>query len=171
MRPVTIAFEYQDAAGLHARKQFSLAPNSYEVTATIHVTDGGGTVNPFVQWGPGLGDVLALAGGSMFMPLRKSEALFSIDGDVERIQAADLATTPQVSGELRFCRRRYALLHVRGREAGRCGARVLPAVDSIENGGRRGVARLRRRTTSAPRRRRRARRPCDSSSDRSISKR
>jgi YidC/Oxa1 family membrane protein insertase len=100
--PVTVAFEYQDAAGLHARKQFIIAPRSYEVTATIHVTDAGSAVNPFVRWGPGLGDVLALAGGSMFMPLRKSEALFSIDGDVERIQAADLATTPQYQGSYDF---------------------------------------------------------------------
>ncbi len=100
--PVTIAFEYQDAAGLHARKQFSMAPNSYEVTATIQVTDGGSTVNPFVRWGPGLGDVLAIAGGGMFMPLRKSEALFSVAGDVERIQAAALATTPQYQGAYDF---------------------------------------------------------------------
>ncbi len=96
--PVTIAFEYQDAAGLHARKQFSLTPRSYEVTATIHVTDGGQAANPFVQWGPGLGDVLATGGGSMFMPLRKSEALFSIEGDVERIQAAALTTAPRYQG-------------------------------------------------------------------------
>ncbi|MEO5741805.1 MAG: membrane protein insertase YidC [Vicinamibacterales bacterium] len=90
--PVTIAFEYEDAAGLHARKQFALAPNSYEVTVTTHVTEGGRTLNPFVQWGPGLGDVLATGGGSMFMSLRKSEAIFSVGGDVERIQAAKLAT-------------------------------------------------------------------------------
>ena len=100
--PVSIAFEYQDAAGLHARKQFTMKPRSYEVTASIEVTDAGRAVNPFVQWGPGLGDVLATGGGSMFMPLRKSEALFSIDGDVERIQAANLATTPGYQGRYEF---------------------------------------------------------------------
>jgi YidC/Oxa1 family membrane protein insertase len=100
--PVTIAFEYQDAAGLHARKQFTLKPRSYEVTVTATVTDGERELNPFVQWGPGLGDVLATGGGSMFMPLRKSEALFSIGGDVERIQAADLSTTPRYQGNYEF---------------------------------------------------------------------
>ena len=100
--PVTVSFEYEDAAGLHARKQFSLAPNSYEMAVTVHVTDGGLAVNPFLQWGPGLGDVLATGGGSMFMPLRKSEAIFSIDGDVERIQAADLVTTPRYQGNYEF---------------------------------------------------------------------
>jgi YidC/Oxa1 family membrane protein insertase len=85
--PVTLAFEYEDAAGLHARKQFTLKPNSYEVLVTATVTDGDRALNPFVQWGPGLGDVLATGGGGMFMSTRKAEALFSIDGDVERIQA------------------------------------------------------------------------------------
>src|SRR5918995_2008809 len=100
--PVTIAFEYQDAAGLHARKQFVIEPNSYVVTFTTHVTDGGTAVNPFVQWGPGLGDVIASAGGGMFMPVRKSEAIFSVADDVERIQAADLFTTPRYQGIYEF---------------------------------------------------------------------
>ena len=100
--PVTIAFEYQDAAGLHARKQFVIEPNSYVVTFTTQVTDGGTAVNPFVQWGPGLGDVIASAGGGMFMPVRKSEAIFSVADDVERIQAADLFTTPRYQGIYEF---------------------------------------------------------------------
>jgi YidC/Oxa1 family membrane protein insertase len=100
--PVTIAFEYQDAAGLDVRKQFTIKPNSYEVMVSALVTDGGQPVHPFVQWGLGLGDVLATAGGSMFMPLRKSAALFSIGGDVERIQAANLATTPRYQGNYEF---------------------------------------------------------------------
>jgi YidC/Oxa1 family membrane protein insertase len=100
--PVTISFEYQDAGGLHARKAFTVLPGSYELTFAATVTDGGRALNPFVQWGPGLGDVLAVVGGSMFMPLRKSEALFSTGGDVERIQAADLATTPGYQGAYEF---------------------------------------------------------------------
>jgi YidC/Oxa1 family membrane protein insertase len=100
--PVTVSFEYQDAAGLDVRKQFVIKPNSYEVTVTASVTDAGKPVSPFLQWGPGLGDVLATGGGSMFMPLRKSEALFSIGGDVERIQAAALATTPRYQGNYEF---------------------------------------------------------------------
>jgi YidC/Oxa1 family membrane protein insertase len=100
--PVTVDFEYQDAAGLHARKQFVIEPNSYVVTVTTQVTDGGQTQNPFVQWGPGLGDVIASAGGGMFMPVRMSEAIFSVDDDVERIQAADLTTTPRYQGNYDF---------------------------------------------------------------------
>ena len=100
--PVTLAFEYQDAAGLHVTKQFRIDPGSYVVTLTAAVTENGKPINPAVQWGPGLGDVLASAGGSMFMPLRKSESIFSVDGDVERIQAADLVTTPRHQGVYEF---------------------------------------------------------------------
>src|SRR5688500_17342436 len=96
--PVTVAFEYQDAAGLQARKEFVIKPKSYEVAITAQVTDAGRAVNPFVQGGRGLGDVLATGCGSMFMPLRKSEAIVSTAGDVERIQAADLASTAQSQG-------------------------------------------------------------------------
>ena len=100
--PVTLSFEYQDAAGLHARKQLRIEPNSYVVTITTQVTDGGKPVNPFIQWGPGLGDVVATGGGSMFIALRKSEAIYSIDDDVERVQAADLITTPRHQGTYEF---------------------------------------------------------------------
>jgi YidC/Oxa1 family membrane protein insertase len=100
--PVTLTFEYQDAAGLHARKQLRIEPNSYVVTITTQVTDGGKPVNPYIQWGPGLGDVIATGGGSMFIALRKSEAIYSIDDDVERVQAADLLTTPRHQGTYEF---------------------------------------------------------------------
>ena len=100
--PVTLAFEYQDAAGLHVTKQFRIDPGSYVVTFTATVTENGRPINPAVRWGPGLGDVLASTGGSMFMPLRKAESIFSIDGDVERIQAPDLTTAPRYQGIYEF---------------------------------------------------------------------
>ncbi len=100
--PVTLSFEYQDAAGLQARKEFRIEPASYVVTMSATVTQDGGAVNPTIQWGPGLGDVLALGGGSTFMPVRKAAAIFSIDGDVERIQAADVLETPRYQGTYEF---------------------------------------------------------------------
>ena len=100
--PVTLSFEYQDASGLRARKQLRIEPNSYVVTITTQVTDGGTPVTPFIQWGPGLGDVVATGGGGMFTMLRKSEAIYSVDDDVERVQAADLLTTPRYQGTYEF---------------------------------------------------------------------
>jgi len=102
--PVTLTFEYEDAAGLRARKQFTLKPQSYEVTVSANVSDGDRTLNPFVQWGPGLGDVLAAAGHSMFggVSTRLSEAIFSVGGKVQRTQSAALATTPHYEGSYEF---------------------------------------------------------------------
>jgi YidC/Oxa1 family membrane protein insertase len=100
--PVTLSFEYEDAAGLQARKQFRLEPNSYVITASAVVTDGGKPLNPYIQWGPGLGDVLASAGGSMFMPVRKAQAVYSIGGDVERVLPDNLTETPRHQGNFDF---------------------------------------------------------------------
>jgi YidC/Oxa1 family membrane protein insertase len=100
--PVTLSFDYEDAAGLRATKQFRIEPNSYVVTVSFNVTDGGRAINPIIQWGPGLGDVLALGGGSAFMPVRKSEAIFSVEGDVERPQASDVLETPKYQGDYEF---------------------------------------------------------------------
>ncbi len=100
--PVTLTFEYEDVAGLRARKQFTLKPQSYELTVSASVSDGDRALNPFVQWGLGLGDVLATGGSSMFMPTRMSEAILSVGGKVERIQAAALATTPRHQGSYEF---------------------------------------------------------------------
>ena len=100
--PVTVAFEYQDAAGLHARKEFRLEPNSYVVAVSVTISDGDRVVNPTLQWGPGLGDVLALGAGGTFTPVRKSEAIFSNERDVERVQASDLVETPRYKGAYEF---------------------------------------------------------------------
>jgi YidC/Oxa1 family membrane protein insertase len=100
--PVTLSFEYEDAAGLVARKQFRLDPNSYVVTVTATVTDNGRSLNPWIQWGPGLGDVLAAGGGSMFMPVRKAQALYSLGGKVERIPITKLTQAQRHQGSFDF---------------------------------------------------------------------
>jgi YidC/Oxa1 family membrane protein insertase len=102
--PVTLTFEYQDAAGLRVRKQFRLEPNSYVVTFSASVTDGDRPVNPIVQWGPGLGDVMARAGGggAFMTALRAAEGIYSIGGDVERLAPNHLAETPRYQGSYDF---------------------------------------------------------------------
>jgi YidC/Oxa1 family membrane protein insertase len=100
--PATVTFEYQDATGLQARKQFRLDPSSYIITFSATVTDDGRPVNPIIRWGPGLGDVIAIGGGRGFAAVRGSEAIFSVGGDVERISSADLAKTPKYQGQYDF---------------------------------------------------------------------
>jgi YidC/Oxa1 family membrane protein insertase len=100
--PVTLSFEYEDASGLRARKQFRIDPRSYVVTTTVTVTDGGKPVNTYIQWGPGLGDVVASGSGGMFVPVRKAQAVYSIGGDVERILPAKLTEAPRHQGNFDF---------------------------------------------------------------------
>jgi YidC/Oxa1 family membrane protein insertase len=97
--PAAVIFEYQDASGLHVRKQFRLEPNSYVVEFTPSVIDGGQPVNPTIQWGPGLGDVVAQADGRN---VRKSEAIYDVGGKVTRIAANKLTTTPRYQGVYQF---------------------------------------------------------------------
>ena len=136
------------------------------------VTDGGRAVNPFVHWGPGLGDVLAIAAAACSCRCASREAIFSVDGEVERIQAASSCDDAAVSraptslpASIRTTSCRCA------REAGQ-----LPSSSTTRCRfpRKRRTPRCRATTsatTSASRRRRTDPRPCGSSSDRSISKR
>ena len=55
-RATEVVFEYRDSAGLHAVKQFTLNPTSYEVGLRATVTNGDAPLVPTILWGPGLGD-------------------------------------------------------------------------------------------------------------------
>jgi YidC/Oxa1 family membrane protein insertase len=83
---VRLTFEYEDATGLRARKDFVLEPNSYVVQLDATVSQGDRSFNPMVVWGPGLGDAAA-AESSRY--LQKPEALFFGQG-VRRVAAAQL---------------------------------------------------------------------------------
>src|SRR6478736_3785210 len=59
--PVTLTFSYEDESGFRAKKTFTIAPESYVITFSMDVVDGKNTLNPVVEWGPGLGDSTFLA--------------------------------------------------------------------------------------------------------------
>jgi hypothetical protein len=86
-QPVTLTFEYEDAGGLHAQSFTSSPILRRDLHRRRHRWRSGR--HPTVQWGAGLGDVLAGTGGGMFTQVRRAEAIMSSDGDVERIQPAD----------------------------------------------------------------------------------
>jgi YidC/Oxa1 family membrane protein insertase len=96
---VTLVFEYQDAAGLRARKQFRLEPDSYVVGFSAAVSDGDRALNPGVLWGPGLGDEVA---GESNSYVQKSQGLVFTDGKVHRLDAGALAEQSRYEGTLRF---------------------------------------------------------------------
>ncbi|HEY6362970.1 MAG TPA: membrane protein insertase YidC [Vicinamibacterales bacterium] len=103
--PATLVFEYQDAAGLSARKEFRIDPRSYVVGFSASVTSGDMTLNPLVQWGPGLGDAGAsTSGGSFFTGnyIQPPSAIFHREGDVERLLPDALREQPTHEGAFRF---------------------------------------------------------------------
>ena len=82
-----LTFEYQDASGLSARKDFVLQPNSYVVQFNTTVSQGDRAFNPFMVWGPGLGDAAASTETSRY--LQKPEAIF-FDQSIRRVAATQL---------------------------------------------------------------------------------
>ncbi len=95
--PATIAFEWQDAGGLRVIKRFTFQPAGYIVTASVSVENNGAALAPIVEWGPGLGDDIALAeSGSFLAPSYSTpaQALVHRDGSVKRVAEAGAADGP-----------------------------------------------------------------------------
>jgi YidC/Oxa1 family membrane protein insertase len=100
-----VTFEYQDASGLHVRKEFKLDPERYLITFTAVIRQGDRELNPYVQWGPGLGDIGATSGGGSFFRgnyVQPPQAIFQ-DGDgVKRIAANKVGEQPVHERTFRF---------------------------------------------------------------------
>ena len=100
----TIVFEFEDAAGLRARKEFRFEPR-HVVAFTADIHNGGTTINPTIEWGPGLGDLgAASSGGSYFTgnAVQPPQAVYHRDGDVERLRADSVSSQPVHEGQFRF---------------------------------------------------------------------
>src|SRR5512133_2450762 len=85
--PVHLTFEFQDASGLHARKEFELRPDSYIVQFDATVSQGDRVFNPFMVWGPGPGDAAVSTESSSY--LQKPEAIF-FQQAIQRVTADKL---------------------------------------------------------------------------------
>ena len=100
-----LVFDFQDESGLTARKEFRFDPKSYTLTATITAHRGGSDLNPAIQWGPGLGDHGAAAGGGSIFTgnqVAPPRALLHRAGKVERLTPEKAAETPVQQGPFRF---------------------------------------------------------------------
>jgi YidC/Oxa1 family membrane protein insertase len=103
--PATLTFEYQDAAGLTARKSFAFSPTGYVVKFSTTVTSGTESITPTIEWGPGLSDRGALSGGGSFFTgnyVQKPQAIVASGGEVERVPASDLQTNGTREGQFTF---------------------------------------------------------------------
>jgi len=101
----TVTFEYVDAAGLRVRKDFRFDPKNYVVAFSADVMNGDRALNPTIAWGPGLGDAGATAGGGSFFTgnyVQPPQAIYELNGDVERINASKVVEQPAHEGSFRF---------------------------------------------------------------------
>ena len=103
-KPVTLEFDYSDQSGFSVHKTFVIEPRSYVITFTARVTDGGKAVNPVLQWGPGLGDTIHLAGQnrSFGTYLQFSQGIAYADGKVQRLPPASVLKQPTWQGDFPF---------------------------------------------------------------------
>ena len=98
--PVTLVFEFADAAGLHARKSFTIAPDSYVVTLTAEVSEAGRSFNPTIELGPGLGDVSETTASSSY--IQKAQGIYFSEGKIRRMSAKELASQRSHEGVYRY---------------------------------------------------------------------
>ena len=101
----TITFEFQDASGLHARKEFRFDPRNFVVVFSATVMNGAQALNPAIAWGPGLSDAGATSGGGSFFTgnyVQPPQAIYHRAGDVERLDLADVTEQPVHEGQFRF---------------------------------------------------------------------
>jgi YidC/Oxa1 family membrane protein insertase len=102
--PATITFEFDGGDGLRARKVFTLAPHSYVITFTMEVKSGDATLNPVIDWGPGLGDSMHLEAqrSSFGTYVQPPQGILYAEGSVERLPASDIASQPTWQGNFPF---------------------------------------------------------------------
>ena len=107
----SLAFEYQDAAGLRIRKTFTFDPaiSPFVVTLDVEARLGEDVIQPSIRWGPALGGVEG--GGSGFTRREGPRGLLYgrvLEGGVlsdpqaERLTRSDVSAQPLHSGQFDF---------------------------------------------------------------------
>jgi YidC/Oxa1 family membrane protein insertase len=97
--PSHLRFQYEDASGLKARKEFRLDSGSYLLGADVSVTVGSSAVAPVVQWGPGLGPVTVENKSSY---AQRSAGIFYANDEVTRLDSGAIAEQPTYGGPFGF---------------------------------------------------------------------
>jgi YidC/Oxa1 family membrane protein insertase len=98
--PATLVFEYKDAAGLVAKKEFTFTPtHPYVIRFAADVSRQGTVLNPAVHWGPALGTGV-VAGGMNYAPA--PQPIFYLDRKVSRVGIGDIEEHRQVQGTFGF---------------------------------------------------------------------
>ena len=97
-RGLQVRFEYQDASGLRAQKEFRLDPDGYVLSVNVSAANGDQEINPVIVWGPALGPV----GVSSSSYVQQSEGIIYLDGAVSRLDAGAIAEQSAYTGTIGF---------------------------------------------------------------------
>ena len=98
--PARLTFDYQDASGLAARKEFLFNPASpYVVELSATVSQAGKDLVPTLEWGPGIGSGLVASTRTYSPP---PQPIFYRDGSVSRIKNTKVAENAVQEGALGF---------------------------------------------------------------------
>ena len=95
--PLDLRFEYRDAAGVHAIKDFHLDPDAYIIAFHAGVTSGDRALLPSIMWGPAVGDVAEVSRYS-----QKAEGLLYQNEKAQRLAAKDLAKQSEYEGDFKY---------------------------------------------------------------------
>jgi YidC/Oxa1 family membrane protein insertase len=101
-RGATLTFDYQDAAGLVAHKEYGFSPaEPYNVSFTASVSVGGRDLVPTVEWGPGIGTgVVTSSSMSTYSP--PPQPIFYRDGKVTRVKNTKIQESAVQEGVFGF---------------------------------------------------------------------
>src|SRR3954470_3580314 len=93
-------FDFDDGAGLHAQKTFSIdAAKPYVVNVAVSVSQGGKQVPATIQWGPALGSGIVVKSRTYNPP---PQPVFYRDGKVTRVAPDKIAAQPVQEGTFGF---------------------------------------------------------------------
>jgi YidC/Oxa1 family membrane protein insertase len=95
--PVDLRFEYRDAAGVVAVKEFHLDPDAYIVSVRGEVKRGDRALPAAIVWGPAVGDAAEESRYS-----QKAEGLLFQNGKVQRLAAKNITEQPLHEGDFRY---------------------------------------------------------------------
>jgi YidC/Oxa1 family membrane protein insertase len=96
----SLTFDYQDASGLTAHKEFVFSDQSpYVIDFSATVSQGGKPVVPTILWGPGIGSGIVASTRSYNPP---AQPIFYRDGSVSRIAESKVAENAVQDGLFGF---------------------------------------------------------------------
>jgi YidC/Oxa1 family membrane protein insertase len=101
----TVTFNLETTDGMTAQKTFVLDPNTYVVTFSTNVSQGGRELIPTVQWGPGITDEVARTQPGGFLSpsyTYRAQAIFHNGSSVERQAETAIPTGVVHEGQYRW---------------------------------------------------------------------